>query len=146
MDFVPYASAYLNRVFLAEGEPVTDRLRHAVRHWPPTVTEQRLVQDFSVLPVSGLPQLMAGYVVAHIHTLALSRISGGVLVAVVHSPSLLRREIRFEIGIGIGPTGVTSARLKADPTHEHELSLFLLGMGSLQTMNKALTSFKADGN
>jgi hypothetical protein len=70
----------------------------------------------------------------------LSRQADGIMLAALHCPSLLRRDIAFEIGIGIGPDGVFSARLTSDPAHDNELCLFLLGMGSLETMYKALNA------
>ncbi len=138
MDFMPYAKPYLDRIFGAEGEPVPERLRVYARGWGATITEQFLVQDFAPLPAPSAPPLAGGYVKAHVRTLALSRMPTGLLIGIVHCPSLLRREIAFEIGIVLGDTGISSARLKSDPAHASELSLFLLGMGSLKTMQDAL--------
>lgn len=140
MDFMPYAQPYLDRVFGADGEPVSARLLAYVKGWTPATTEQFLVQDFAVLPAPYAPDLLSGFVKAHLKTLALSRMPGGLLVAAVHCPSLLRRDIAFEIGIVLGETGVSSARLRANPAHRSELSLFLIGMGSLATMQQALKS------
>lgn len=143
MDFMPYARPYLDRLFSADGEPVAERLRSYARSWGPTITDQFLVQDFASLSAPSAPGMMDGFVKSHVKTLALSRMPGGLLVAAVHCPSLLQRRIAFEIGIVLGEDGIASARLKADPAHVSELSLFLLGMGSLKTMQEALKSGEA---
>lgn len=138
MDFMPYAQAYLERIFGAEGGPVSKRLRDYARGWGPTITEQFLVQDFTDLQAPASPALAAGYVRAHVRTLALSRMPHGLLIAVVHCPSLLRRDIAFEIGVVVNDEGFGSARLTFDEAHQSEVSLFLLGMGSLKMMQDAL--------
>lgn len=139
MDFKPYARPYLDRVFGADGEPVPDRLESYAKGWGAGVTEQFLVQDFALLPAPGAPQPLLGLVKAHVRTLALSRLPKGLLVAGVHCPSLLRRDIAFEIGIVLDEGVPVSARLKADPAHRSELCLFLLGMGSIKTMQQVLS-------
>ncbi|MBU3730237.1 MAG: hypothetical protein FGM26_01665 [Beijerinckiaceae bacterium] len=138
MDFMPYALPYLDRVLAAADEAVPTRLASYVQGWNPAITEQFLVQDFKVLPAPGAPALMDGYVKAHVHTLAMTRLPGQFLIAAVHSPSLLRREIRFEIGIVCDSHGVVAAELDADPAYHSELCLFLLGMGSLETLRRVL--------
>lgn len=140
MDFMPYARPYLDRIFGAEGVPVAARLLAYAEGWGPTITEQFLVHDFAPLPAPGAPPMLDGFAKAHLRTCALSRMPGGLLVAAVHCPSLLRRDIAFEIGIVIKDGGFASARLKADHAHRSELSLFLLGMGTLATMQQALKS------
>lgn len=146
MDFMPYARPYLDRIFGAEGEPVPQRLRDYARSWGPTITDQFLVQDFALLSAPAAPAMMDGFVKSHVKTLALSRMPGGILLAVVHCPSLLQRQTAFEIGIVVSEDGIASARLKADAAHASELSLFLLGMGSLKTMQEALKSLPPSGN
>jgi hypothetical protein len=138
MDFMPYAQPYLDRVFVTAGEPVAALLHRYAAGWSPGIGEQFLVQNFDPMPVPDAPPLMAGFAKAHLKALVLSRQPEGLLLAAIHGPSLLRRDIAFEIGIGIGPEGVLSARLTSDPAHDNELCLFLLGLGSLETMYKAL--------
>lgn len=138
MDFMPYALAYLNRVFVAGDEPVPARLSRYVEGWKPITTEQFLAQDFVSLNAPGAPALVDGFVKSHVRTLAMTRLPGQFLVAFVHAPSLLRREIGFEIGIVCDQSGIVSAVLDADPAHHSELSLFLLTMGSLETLRRVL--------
>lgn len=140
MDFMPYAQPYLDRVFAADGVPVAELLHRYAAGWAPTISEQFLVQDFDLLPAPDAPPLLAGFAKAHLKTLALSRVPGGALLAAIHCPSLLRRDIGFEIGIAMDADGVVSARLQSDPAHHNELCLFLLGMGSLETMYKTLSA------
>lgn len=140
MDFMPYARPYLDRIFGAEGEPVAARLNSYAVGWGPAITEQFLVHDFARLPAPSAPAMVDGFARAHLRTLALSRMPGGLLVAAVHCPSLLRRDIAFEIGIVIKDGDFASARLKANVAHRSELSLFLLGMGTLATMQQAMKS------
>ena len=138
MDFMPYAQPYLDRVFVTAGEPVAALLQRYAAGWSPGIGEQFLVQNFDPMPAPDAPPLMPGFAKAHLKALVLSRQADGIMLAAIHGPSLLRRDIAFEIGIGIGPDGVFSARLTSDPAHDNELFLFLLGMGSLETMYKAL--------
>jgi hypothetical protein len=140
MDFMPYAQAYLDRVFVTAGEPVAALLQRYAAGWSPGIGQQFLVQNFDPMPAPDAPPLMPGFAKAHLKALVLSRQPEGLLLAAIHGPSLLRRDIAFEIGIGIGPDGVFSARLTSDPAHDNELCLFLLGMGSLETMYKALNA------
>jgi hypothetical protein len=138
MDFMPYAQPYLDRVFVTAGEPVAALLQRYAAGWSPGIGEQFLVQNFDPMPAPDAPPLMPGFAKAHLKALVLSRQADGIMLAAIHGPSLLRRDIAFEIGIGIGPEGVLSARLTSDPAHDNELCLFLLGLGSLETMYKAL--------
>ena len=140
MDFMPYALPYLDRVFAAGEGPVSARLLAYAQGWHPTTTEQFLAQDFKVLPAPAAPPLMEGYIKAHVQTLVLTRLPGQFLIGAVHAPSLLRREIGFEIGIVCDETGIVAAELDADPAHHSELCLFLLGMGSLETLRRVLPS------
>ena len=140
MDFMPYAQPYLDRVFVTAGEPVPALLQRYAAGWSPGIGERFLVQNFDPMPAPDAPPLMPGFAKAHLKALVLSRQADGIMLAALHCPSLLRRDIAFEIGIGIGPEGVFSARLTSDPAHDNELCLFLLGMGSLETMYKALNA------
>ena len=140
MDFMPYAQPYLDRVFEAAGEPVAGLLHRYAAGWGPAIGEQFLVQSFEPLPAPGAPPLIPGFAKAHVKALGLSRRPEGVMVAAIHCPSLLQRDIAFEIGIMIGANGVVAADLTSDPGHDNELCLFLLGMGSLETMYKALSA------
>ena len=138
MDFMPYALPYLDRVFSPADRPVPARLAAYVQGWSPSTSEQFLVQDFKLLPAPAAPVLMDGYVKAHLRTLALTRLPGQFLVGAVHAPSLLRRDIAFEIGIVCDGSGVVAAALDADAAYHSELCLFLLGMGSLETLRRVL--------
>lgn len=140
MDFMPYARPYLDRLFLAAGEPVAALIHNYAAGWSAGIGEQFLVQNFDPLAAPGAPPLMPGFAKAHLKALVLSRRPDGVTLAAIHCPSLLKRDIAFEIAIAIGPAGVLSARLAYDPAHYNELCLFLLGMGSLETMSKALNA------
>lgn len=138
MDFMPYALPYLDRLFLAGEGPVPERLIAYAQGWHPATTEQFLVQNFKALPAPAAPPLMNGYVQAHVRLLVLTRMPGQYLLAGVHAPSLLRRDIGFEIGIVFDQNGIVSAALDADPDHHSELCLFLLSMGSLDTLRRVL--------
>ena len=138
MDFMPYALPYLDRVFAAAEQPVPARLAAYVRDWKPATTEQFLAQDFKALPAPAAPSLMEGYIKAHVRMLVMTRLPGQFLIGAMHAPSLLRREIGFEIGIVCDDTGIVAAELDADPAHHSELCLFLLGMGSLETLRRVL--------
>ena len=145
MDFTLYARPYLDRLFLAAEPDAPARLLAYAAGWAPHVSEQFLAQDFKPLSPPQAPALMDGFVKAHVRALAMSRGPEGVMVAAVHCPSLLRRDIAFEIGIGIAPDGSLAAQLQANPAHISELSLFLLSMGSLEMLNKALNRPPAPG-
>lgn len=138
MDFWPYAQPYLDRIFFAEGEPIPLLIHRYAAGWSSSIGEQFLVHHFDPLPAPGAPALMPGFATAHLKALVLSRRPDGVRLAATHCPSLLKRDIAFEIGIVIGQEGVQSAQIAYYPAFFNEMCLFLLEMGSLETLSKTL--------